>query len=767
MERLLAKSWDGDQPAPFSIMLNGHLADVYRSAVEILAGSAIDQLAAFGLDASWREQFEQVVSVAAAIHDLGKANAQFQAMLRGAREKQAIRHEWLTFWIAEQPAIKQWLHPALNHCEKLWHVMLCCVTGHHPKQSHTLPTRSCFQTSKRIEVYSCHDDFIECLNQITDWFDLQPAPLLPDLVVHEGVQDRQSGGIFMSLLEEQCLFFKREIQPSPEWRRFCACAKACLIGSDVAGSALWEQLENSEEQSRWIQLAMATRPSSDELDAIVGDRLNTNPPREFQLKIANSPASVTLVEAGCGTGKTVAAYMWSSKQHAGKRLWFCYPTTGTATEGFRGYLLDAELKNAKAGTDLFHSRANFDKLRLLDTNGDDQSDEDDLSIRVQSLQAWDTKIVACTVDTVLCLLQNQRRGLYSWPAIAQSAIVFDEVHCYDDVLFGNLLTFLRELPGIPVLIMTASLPKSKRVAIEKACTARSFETFDGPSDIESLPRYENANTAELPSTEIAIDVARDEYDVSGRVLWISNTVARTRSAAERLEDCNRVVYHSRFVYGDRIERHIDVTRMFDSLEAGIASTSQVAEMSLDLAHATLLVTELAPIPALIQRLGRLNRRASPDQLPCERPLRRFLVIEPIQDGEFSSAPYEVAELELAREWLTQLGTGPLSQKDLIDAWHAIETPCSLTPTDSGWLAGGIETPVNPIRKSGYGVTVIRACDIQKARTKECVVAYTLPMNNPSMKSWETGRFSGFPIAGDGTINYSSKLGAEWSSCHIF
>lgn len=34
----------------------------------------------------------------------------------------------------------------------------------------------------------------------------------------------------------------------------------------------------------------------------------------------------------------------------------------------------------------------------------------------------------------------------------------------------------------------------------------------------------------------------------------------------------------------------------------------MAEMSLDLS-ATLLVTDLAPVPALIQRLGRLNRRA--------------------------------------------------------------------------------------------------------------------------------------------------------------
>ena len=87
---------------------------------------------------------------------------------------------------------------------------------------------------------------------------------------------------------------------------------------------------------------------------------------------------------------------------------------------------------------------------------------------LQSLEAWATPVVACTVDTVLGIVQNNKRGLYAWPALAQSAFVFDEIHAYDDRLFGALLRFLRDLPGLPVLLMTASLPASREEALAEA-----------------------------------------------------------------------------------------------------------------------------------------------------------------------------------------------------------------------------------------------------------------------------------------------------------
>ena len=88
--------------------------------------------------------------------------------------------------------------------------------------------------------------------------------------------------------------------------------------------------------------------------------------------------------------------------------------------------------------------------------------------KLDSFKAWGPKVSVCTVDTVLGLLQCNRRPLYCFPAIAQAAFVFDEVHCYDDALFGALLRFLN-LVKAPVLLMSASFLPWQIQAIEAGC----------------------------------------------------------------------------------------------------------------------------------------------------------------------------------------------------------------------------------------------------------------------------------------------------------
>lgn len=768
---ILAKS--ATEGASEHAHLRQHLTDVFESAREVLRASGSDQLNAMGLPFDqWGERFRRTVLLAAAIHDLGKANNQFQSMIQGISVSQTIRHEWISVWIAEQPNVKEWLLPAVDGCEKSWRAAMAAVAGHHPKHLRCSPQTADFvKACEPLEVLTSHDSFAECLVEIQSLLNLSDPPTEIESVVLGGAEDHARPRLFIEKVETWTESLSAQNTSDRCWSKFCACVKACVVASDVAGSALWEHITTQSGRHAWIAETLARRPSTTQLDSIVANRLGNHEPRRFQTEIADSPADVTLVEAGCGSGKTVAAYMWAANQHAGRRLWFCYPTTGTASSGFQNYLLEAESNNAGKlrvvdGADLFHSRTHYDKLQMLSTN---EAEErlDDASIRVESLKAWDTKIVACTVDSLLLILQNQRRGLYAWPAISQSVIVFDEVHSYDDVLFGNLLTFLQQLPGIPVLLMTASLPIARREAIEKLTTrvGRSFHSIAGPEDLEMLPRYLHHQVDTSTTSEDAFKIARKEFDDNGRVLWISNTVERTRKVGIELSDCNSIVYHSRFIYKDRVERHNEVTALFDSDSAGLSSTSQVAEMSLDLKHATLLITELAPIPALIQRLGRLNRAAHPDQPADKRTPKSFIVIEPRDSkDEIVSLPYTDEELELARAWLASLGQKPLSQSDLVDAWRAIDKTARVRAVPSGWLTGGMETPVDSIREAGYGVTVIREADLKDSQSAGSVVQYTLPMNYPRADNWSLPfRRAGFPVASDSAIDYCPQTGAVWST----
>src|SRR5262249_56216039 len=140
---------------------------------------------------------------------------------------------------------------------------------------------------------------------------------------------------------------------------------SCLIAGDVAGSALPREVEDKTEREEWIARAFGNVPPPGRIQRIVDRRRGTQPLYKFQEAVAASTSPVTFVRAGCGSGKPLAAYLWASTQHPGRRLYFCYPTTGTATEGYRDYLHAPE---EDFDADLFHGRAAVDLDILLHVN---------------------------------------------------------------------------------------------------------------------------------------------------------------------------------------------------------------------------------------------------------------------------------------------------------------------------------------------------------------------------------------------------------------
>ena len=458
------------------------------------------------------------------------------------------------------------------------------------------------------------------------------------------------------------------LKRSPD-RLMVPAVKNCLIAADIAGSALPRISPDDLNLWNWIDKSFDSRPKPGNLNLIAQHRLGNDAPRDFQKAVERSRLPVTYVKAGCGSGKTLAAYMWAAANHPERRLYFCYPTTGTATEGFKDYLFppESEVDNGTSalaqrvrelGSQLFHSRRDVDFEIILTAGQDTPRSESETAIRIDALEGWSTPIVACTVDTVLGIVQNNKRGLLGWPALAQSAFVFDEIHAFDDRLFGALLRFLRDLPGLPVLLMTASLPKAREEALRRVLERGRPEAFrqsltpiPGPPDLEERPRYHRAMANDNDPLSLVTETIRAD----GKVLWVCNTVGRVMEAAERVEAAGLtpLIYHSRFRYEDRVARHKAVIDAFGGDGPALAICSQVAEMSLDLS-ADLLVTDLAQVPAIIQRLGRLNRRAREND-----PTKPFVVIE--SNGHL---PYTPPDLESARDWLDKLPPEKVSQRHL-------------------------------------------------------------------------------------------------------
>ena len=298
---------------------------------------------------------------------------------------------------------------------------------------------------------------------------------------------------------------------SSEERRFVALVKAIVIAADLAGSVL---PRSGLDSVSWVKDVLLRTCQRSDLERLATRRLDGKLLRAFQSAVANSSARITLVRAGCGSGKTTAAYLWASRHAPGRKLFFCYPTTGTATEGYADYALPDEMEAA-----LIHSRSEVDLEELRGA-----PDCDDFQVRLDALAAWDVALIVCTADTVLGLIQNNRRGLFSFPTIANGVFVFDEVHAYDDRMFGSLLRFVEIFRGTPILLMTASLP-NERVEILKNLTAslgQCLGEVEGPTELEMIPRYR----LQRGSLEEVWDRVHQLLTQDGRILWVANTVDR-------------------------------------------------------------------------------------------------------------------------------------------------------------------------------------------------------------------------------------------------
>lgn len=766
--RLLAKSSDTPDCPHYYESYVGHIIETTHVACRIVEKYGDSFLYSMGLEPStWKKELLEAVSRGAYLHDVGKANHQFQYMVRGRRVgiSQAFRHELISMMLAiEWKPLSQWIFNGCN--EDVKYSALCAAAGHHLKFKDLDFAPKDGSGDECLVVYTNHDDVKELLKKGKELFGMCAGSH-----TEFSVQNME-----LNLLDDpfektrnwfrsNALLWWKKIADE-ERKKFVALVKSVVVGSDIIASAV---LKN-ENPVTWFTKALSSICSVQDLCKIVENKLQGNPPRQFQVDVTNSTSNVTFVNAGCGTGKTVAAYMWAAQKFKEKprKLFVCYPTTGTATEGYKDYPLDADVDSR-----LIHSRAEVDLERIRQADPLDDSDES--IAKYSSLSVYDVPLVVATADTVLGLIQNNRTGLFSFPAIADAAFVFDEIHTYDRKLFGALLRFLDTFPGLPILLMTASLQRNRLCAIEDILSKRGerLHTIHGPQDLEKALRYiVNSCNNDLPWSKVLDALKRGE-----KVLWVANTVERACEIAKNAENhlssqqmghIKPLLYHSRYKYVDRVERHRCVVDGFDREKNDgpvLAVTTQVCEVSLDIS-ADLLVTDVAPIPALIQRMGRLNRHLKPQNVI---PKHVYIIDPP------SPSPYEKESLYLARKWIDELEHhSAVSQADLDRAFRSLESNeiDDGNITNSQWLDGGIFSMVGPLRESGYTISVImeedRPCVLKKGTdgrdhvdTQE-LVKYTIPMLlhpvvNEIQKWW---RLNNVLVAPKGRIKYSD-LGGTW------
>ena len=662
-EAILAKSRiPGMRPKT----LLSHTKDVMAS-VELLYGTqrhptrlAQEWLRFFRLQEDDHTRFLINTMASAGCHDLGKANDGFQnAVTKGGG--QGIRHEHLSGLLLSLQDFKDWfsLNPLLD-----FNVTLSSVISHHLRVS---PERWGQQLGMGLSFRVLADKagFTELLDAIGESLSL-PVPFRPNIPLHWSFQEDSTFFSFTDLLESakrQAYRFEKAIRKDEKARRFLCSVKAALLAADSAGSGIVRAGHDLD----WLKAAFGTIIFGKDIQhKVITPRIQEierKTKRDFQLQDFQERAGTlearALLLAPCGSGKTLAAWRWIAsrlEKRPAARVIFLYPTRATATEGFRDYVAWAPEEDAA----LVHGTAAYDLEEMFENPTDTRTDKDfTTEQRLYALGFWQKRLFSATADQFLAFMQNQYGPLCLLPLLVDSVVVVDEIHSFDKAMFSAFKTFLKQF-DVPVLCMTATLSAGRRRALVEECGLQLFpEMLDGLDNLKERsehPRYR----LRVISRERAESKAQQALREKKKVLWVTNQVRKCQETAMSMSQqfgCQTVLcYHSRFKLADRRTRHKAVIDSFQKRSPGplLAITTQVCEMSLDL-DADVLITEHAPIAALIQRMGRCNRLGTPG----DDKLGEVYIYPPVDD-----LPYEPEALREAQPFVDALDGNVFSQSDL-------------------------------------------------------------------------------------------------------
>ncbi|MFK3984482.1 CRISPR-associated helicase Cas3' [Micromonospora sp. NPDC050397] len=280
-----------------------------------------------------------------------------------------------------------------------------------------------------------------------------------------------------------------------------------------------------------------------------------------------------------------------------------------------------------------------------------------------------SSFVIGTIDQLLFAALKSRHVVLRHLGLAGKVVVIDEAHAYDVYMSRYLDRALEWLGahGVPVVVLSATLPGQRRAEMiaayddgrfgaaprakrwspdlsGTAALAPGYQALhaDLRYPLLSVSGVERTPTVVAPAASgrrLAVRVRRHEDDLrllaatlrdelvdGGCVLVVRNTVARVLETASVLRaelgpEVPVSMAHSRFMAPDRAAKDQWLRDTFGAPrhveENGAARprchvvvASQVAEQSLDIDF-DLLVTDLAPVDLLLQRIGRLHRHARP------------------------------------------------------------------------------------------------------------------------------------------------------------
>ena len=250
-------------------------------------------------------------------------------------------------------------------------------------------------------------------------------------------------------------------------------------------------------------------------------------------------------------------------------------------------------------------------------------------------------------------------------------VILDEIHTYTDITRAIVLKIVHVLKdlGCRVHIGTATMPTFLYNQILELLGEENV--FEVQLDTEELDHFDRHTVHQIDSWESALPLINRAIDEDKKVLLVCNRVQSAQqvfySVTQLHPNIPTMLLHSRFKRGAREQKEKQLIgkdkngkpagEFNTSTKACIVVSTQVVEVSLDISF-DLMVTECAPLDALIQRFGRINRIRNENTKDIRKPV--FVITPPETTDE--AKPYD---LKILQESFSQLPNGEvLHERDI-------------------------------------------------------------------------------------------------------
>jgi len=347
-------------------------------------------------------------------------------------------------------------------------------------------------------------------------------------------------------------------------------------------------------------------------------------PQGIQTLLAQLPikAGLSIVESDTGSGKTEFSLAYASiliTAGLADGVVFGLPTQATANGLFDRIGQAAEKLFPDSRVTLAHGKS---KYISSDENG---------FLYKSNKRAFLGSMSVATIDQILMGVLPIRHQFVRSFGTRKSVLILDEIHSFDAYMMGLIQQVLKgqHQAFSSVILLSATLPKILKKKL--------LDTYGGEDSSDAYPLISHVNlhgkTSSFhlssegykkivcSSTWRSENMLPDKKQCRQLLNWaeagatlvvICNTVADAQLLYSQLSaETNMEIdlFHARYTLADRLQREKYVLNKYGKnapRKGGLLIATQVVEQSLDLDF-DLIVSQIAPIEFLMQRMGRLWR----------------------------------------------------------------------------------------------------------------------------------------------------------------